>query len=113
MAMEEAWEDGTLGPDMATEERGGWEDGTLGPDILLLLLLLLLLLQDGTLGPRPRIMEAGAPNPENLEAAGVTSIKIHVQGSRVQGLRARSREETQSGNQSPIDPGREETTMTT
>jgi len=100
MAMEEAREDGTLGSDMATEERGGWEDGTLGPDILLLLLLLLL--QDGTLGPRPRIMEAG-----------VTSIKIHVQGSCVQGFRARSREESQSGNQSPIDPGSEETTMTT
>merc|ERR1719402_748929 len=110
--MEEAREDGTLGSDMATEERGGWEDGTLGPDILLLLLLLLLL-QDGTLGPRPRIMEAGAPNPENLEAAGVTSIKIHVPGSRVQGFTARSREESQSGNQSPIDPGSKETTMTT
>jgi len=78
--------------------------------------------EDGTLGPGPRIMEAGVLNPENLEAAGVTSIKIHVQGSCVQGLRARSREESQSGNQRPrprprrkdqIDPGSEETTMTT
>merc|ERR550519_544867 len=86
--MEEAWEDGTLGPDKATEERGGWEDGTLGPDMAM------EAREDGTLGPGPRIMEAGAPNPENLEAAGVTSIKIHVQASRVQGLKARSREET-------------------
>merc|ERR1719187_1804378 len=74
--------------------------------------------EDGTLGPGPRIMEAGVLNPENLEAAGVTSIKIHVQRSCVQGLRARSREESQSGNQRPrpkdqINLGSEETTITT
>merc|ERR1712112_767377 len=102
--MEEAWEDGTLGPDMAMKERGGWEDGTLGPDMAM------EAREDGTLGPGPRIMEAGALNPENLEATGVTSIMIHVTASLAQGTkgRRRRREESQSGTQNAIDPGSKE-----